>query len=215
MMFTKVDEIHLPDHFYLESTDECFFYGEYTAREKWDYSETNSLIKNIKKEMSRKGRPEWQYKERDIRQCSFIIKRGLSSDWLNQVTLIPVPPSKSKLNPFYDDRMVRILEGIDPARKYDIRELIVQTVDCESSHTSQIRHKPEDLVAMYSIDKSLVDPPPNCLAVVDDVLTTGSHFKAIQTILTGVYPGVPIVGIFIARRVPQNPFANIDLSELF
>jgi len=40
--------------------------------------------------------------------------------------------------------------------------------------------------------------------VFDDFLTTGSHFRAMTSVLEAEFPGVPITGLFIARRVPQS-----------
>ena len=36
------------------------------------------------------------------------------------------------------------------------------------------------------------------IIIFDDVLTKGSHFKAMQKILNLQYPQIPIVGLFIA-----------------
>ena len=38
----------------------------------------------------------------------------------------------------------------------------------------------------------------------DDVLTTGAHFKAVQALLQSQFPQTEIVGLFIARRVPET-----------
>jgi hypoxanthine-guanine phosphoribosyltransferase len=43
------------------------------------------------------------------------------------------------------------------------------------------------------------------LVVVDDVLTTGAHFKAMQRILNERFPDVSLIGVFVARRVPVRP----------
>jgi hypothetical protein len=45
---------------------------------------------------------------------------------------------------------------------------------------------------------------PIQFAVVDDVLTTGAHFKAMKMTLEDAFPGVPLVGLFLARRVPDT-----------
>jgi len=53
------------------------------------------------------------------------------------------------------------------------------------------------------VDESLLEPAPRVIAVVDDVLTTGAHFKAAQLLLSSRFPGVAVYGIFVARRVPE------------
>jgi len=49
------------------------------------------------------------------------------------------------------------------------------------------------------------------IGILDDVLTAGTHFRAMQTVLSDRFPGVPIIGLFVARRVFQNPFENVEL----
>jgi predicted amidophosphoribosyltransferase len=56
----------------------------------------------------------------------------------------------------------------------------------------------------YTIADELVDPVPSLIAVVDDVLTTGAHFKAMKRILIETFPDVSVVGVFLARRVPNT-----------
>ena len=50
------------------------------------------------------------------------------------------------------------------------------------------------------------------IGLFDDVLTTGAHFRAASAVLKQSFPGVRIVGLFIARRVPEA--ADIEDFEL-
>jgi hypothetical protein len=65
-MLTKIDDLILPDHWYLESEDECYFLGEYTAGKGFAHSTTNQRIFNLKKGMERRGLPDWIWKHRAI-----------------------------------------------------------------------------------------------------------------------------------------------------
>jgi hypothetical protein len=47
-------------------------------------------------------------------------------------------------------------------------------------------------------------PRPSRIAVVDDVLTTSAHFKAIKRILKETFDEVEVLGLFLARRVPNT-----------
>ena len=58
-------------------------------------------------------------------------------------------------------------------------------------------------MAVYHVDLSLVAPAPQTILLCDDVLTTGCHYRAAYTVLQAAFPGVPIIGLFIARRVPE------------
>jgi predicted amidophosphoribosyltransferase len=42
------------------------------------------------------------------------------------------------------------------------------------------------------------------IALFDDVLTTGCHFRAAKSILEKSFHEVEIIGLFIARRAPET-----------
>ena len=72
-------------------------------------------------------------------------------------------------------------------------------------HASETRLSPDQIEALYRINGGLVTPTPTVVVLVDDVLTTGAHFKAAQSVLRKQFPGVPVFGLFVARRgLPQN-----------
>jgi predicted amidophosphoribosyltransferase len=72
------------------------------------------------------------------------------------------------------------------------------------AHTAENRPGPSTLYQNYEIEESLVEPEPALIAIVDDVLTTGAHFKAMKRILEKTFPDAPIVGLFLSRRVPDT-----------
>ena len=208
---SAIDPLTQPDHGYLDEDDNCFFLGEYTARKGFAYSDTNNLILNLKKKPDRRGRSEWRYKAQAIRTAGTALRNAVNNDWLESATFVPIPPSKAKNDPLYDDRMTRVLQGINPRHPVDYRELIVQTVSTDAVHESEDRPGPADILALYTLDVDLQDPPPNQIAICDDLLTTGAHFKAAQEILRAAFPEAEIVGCFIARRVPEA----IDIEAFF
>ena len=56
--------------------------------------------------------------------------------------------------------------------------------------------------------KDARDPAPAAIAIVDDVLTAATHYRAMHTALSERLPSVPVVGFFIARRVFPNDLAG-------
>src|SRR4051812_14471302 len=100
----QVEELVLRDHYHLSATDICFFWGEYTARKGYSHSDTNDIIGNLKKDLDRKGKPEWKWKGRAIDQVAAIFKATTNQDNLKTLTICPMPPSKVKTDPLYDDR---------------------------------------------------------------------------------------------------------------
>lgn len=206
----KIDELTLPDHHYLNAQDVCYYIGEYTAGKGHAYSETNQLILNFKKTVDKRGTAQWQYKENAILQAANIFRAAIRKE--AQITFVPVPPSKAKNDPQYDDRVYRLIQTTCIDRVADIRELITQLQSAEATHLTNNRPTPEELVANYRFEDSLADPPPEFIFVVDDVLTTGCHFRAIHGLLKQRYPQTQIAGLFIARRVPKSIDIDIDFD---
>jgi hypothetical protein len=200
---TKIDDLARPDHFYLTAADECYFLGEYTARKGFAFSATNQLILNFKKSMNKRNSLQWRYKERAIEEAAAAFRASLNSEWLDGATLVPIPPSKSKSDPLYDDRVVRTVRGIRAQPAIDVRELVLQRASTVAVHDQESRPTPEQIQANYAIDEAIRDPVPQVIGLFDDVLTTGAHFRAASTALQQSFPGVRIVGLFIARRVPE------------
>lgn len=197
--FTRIDDLTRPDHPYLRHDDECYFIGEYTARKGFAYSATNRLIWNFKKTMDRRELPEWRYKNSAIQTTAVAFRRALTDEALDQLTFVPVPPSKAKGDPLYDDRMTQMLRAIRPQPPLDIREIVQQTQSTEAVHGHERRPTPRKIEDLYRIDQALAAPEPATISVVDDVLTTGAHFRAMKNALSPIFPGVRIIGLFIAR----------------
>jgi hypothetical protein len=209
---TKIDDLARPDHFYLTAADEYYFLGEYTARKGYAFSATNQLILNFKKPMTVRNTAQWRYKEKAIDEAAAAFRAALNDEWLDSATLVPVPPSKAKNDALYDDRLVRMLRGIRAQPALDVRELVVQRASTAAVHDQENRPTPEQIQANYAIDHTLQDPDPRVIGLFDDVLTTGAHFRAASAALQQSFPGVRVIGLFIARRVPEA--ADIEDFEL-
>ena len=206
---TEIDDLTRPDHHHLNGEDMCLFLGEYTARKGFSFSATNQLVLNFKKSVDRRGRPEWQHKERAIREVGQAFAGAIKREWLAQATLVPIPPSKEKNDPLYDDRMGRMLAAIPAAQPLDIRELLIQRHTMEAAHDANIRPTPDQIADAYRVEENLCDPAPKIVALFDDVMTTGAHFVGARRVLQARFPQLRVVGFFIARRVPETT----DFSE--
>jgi hypothetical protein len=216
--FWLIDESTIADHFHLVPGDQCYYLLEYTSGKDYSFSFNNNLISNLKKDPSKRtsSPSEYRYKTIAVSSCSSWIGQALNHDWLKKATLIPVPPSKVKTDPEYDDRMLQICRGIPVPFPVDVRELVLQRDSIRKAHESQgNRPNIAELVANYMIDERKATPAPTSIAIVDDVLTAGVHFKAMQQVLHGRFPGVPLIGIFIARRVfPNDQLAGFEVIDI-
>ena len=204
---SEIDNLSRPDHSFLESGDRCFFLWEYTPNRGYRFSETNNLILNFKKSPDRQGRPEWRYKEKAIEEIAEAFLRSLRNEWLRSVTLVPIPPSEARESPLYDDRMLRVLRrlGEKLCESLDIRELILQRTSTAADHKAPQRQSLENLIDNYRFNEEVARPAPTSIALFDDLLTTGRHFKAAKHLLQPLYPNMEILGIFVARssRAPN------------
>ena len=204
-LLTAIDDLTRPDHFYLREEDECYFFGEYVAHRGYQYGPTNNLIINLKKPVDRRGLSEWHYKEDAIRQVAGAFRNAFRPDALDRLTFVPIPPSKAKGDPLYDDRLTRMLHQIRPTPQLDVRELIVQTTSTAAAHDSEHRPTPATVQAGYSLDLDLLEPKPDLLLIVDDILTTGAHFRAARNTLDAAFPDTSMIGVFVARRaIPEE-----------
>ena len=53
--FRKIDSSLLCQHSNLSDLDECYYFGEYTARASFGHSQTNQIISNFKKQLIVEG----------------------------------------------------------------------------------------------------------------------------------------------------------------
>lgn len=201
LRLTRIDELLRVDHVRLADTDTCYFLREYTSGVGYAHSDTNDLISNLKKPVDRRGRPEWKHKERAMARVAKELRATINPRYLESATLVPMPPSKSKTDPQYDDRLLTILKLLGEGRTLDVRELLVRTMSVAASHTTIETRDPGRIAQDLAVDESLAQPAPTRIALFDDIITTGAHYRAASTVLTIRFPAAEIIGIFIARRV--------------
>lgn len=209
---TKIDELTRGDHHHLEPGDECLFFGDYSARKGFSHSATNGVMANFKRPVKYRGTPSWKFKVREINAVANAFSANIGKAF-GSITLVPVPPSKLKTDPEYDDRMMDMLRALRaPAGLVpDVRELVVQTMPMPAAHESANRPPPVEWEQVYAVDEALAINEPQWIGIIDDLLVTGCRFRAMSNILRRRFPSARITGLFIARRVPEA----IDLSALF
>lgn len=218
-----VDDEVRGEHSYLPPSAQCFYWGEYTSYEhtdgkRADFSPTNRLVSNLKKKMSRRSEYDWKWKKQAITQCA----TAFSAMWDQQQLLqsrpmfVPMPPSRARGDADYDPRMTEILNAISrPGRVLDIRDCLSSDGRHLASHDAGARPTPDELYAALTFDASIGKPEqvPGIIVLFDDVLTSGAHFVAASRKLSEEFPGVPIVGHFVARRVLPNLTDMFDILD--
>lgn len=206
-----IDESNRDDHSRLTDDDSCYYLFEYTSHRGYSFSSTNQLIANLKKKPSTAGQQSYHYKGRAIATCGRHLGAALNPGWLGGATLVPVPGSKVQGHPDYDDRIERICRAMRQPPP-DVRALVVQIESTNASHevSDGERVNVDELLAVYAINEALAAPVPSAIAIVDDVLTAGTHYRAMHITLSARFPNVPIIGLFIARRLfPDDEFDEL------
>jgi hypothetical protein len=218
---TVVGDLERPDHSHLPADAVCYFWGEYTPSKdiegpSWNYSPTNQLVSNFKKKLDRRHHLDWRYKLAAIQEIGIAFAGFWDWQALRQqrVALVPIPPSKARDDALYDSRMLQMLTALQARTglPLDIRDCLSFSGIYGASHESEDRPTPPQLYSALSFDDAAGRPnsPPGAILVFDDMLTTGAHFVAASRKLREVFPGVEIIGQFVARRRVLDSFAEAD-----
>ena len=200
---SQIDDVTRPDHFFINPDDVCFHLWDYVTNGDVKEHPTNQLISNLKIRVEvRNSNPyRWRYKLPAIEYAAAALSQTVPQDFVQHFTWVPIPPSAPQGTPEYDPRLIAVLRRVVPSIP-DLRELLIQTVRRTSREKGlQPHHRAADL----QVVEQLADPTPLRIMLFDDVLTTGSHFKAAQAILQARFPNVYIGGVFLARvRRPED-----------
>lgn len=212
---TWIDETGRDQHAFLQEGDRCLFFGEYFAGRGYQGGGTNQLMLNFKTlpSMARTSPARRGYKESAIATVAAGLREVLGRNQIERLTFVPIPPSKTPDHPDYDDRLTRALAMGFAGFNSDIRLLLSRLSSTESDHRTGARLTPEALYSLLELDSAAVAAKPMREAIVlfDDVITTGKSFKCCERRLREAIPAtLPIMGLFVARRILRNPF---DESE--
>lgn len=206
----KTDEsiflAHCPNH----AEQFLFFARIYTIGQGYQFSTTNQLIFNLKKS-PQSSSAELYYKRRSIRQFAqeviALFQAQLSP--ARSITLVPMPPSKDRFHPAYDDRMEQVASAI--ATEFTNVEwlpMLQATGSRESSHLRSGRRDPNQIYQLMAIDQAEASryQAGSTIALLDDVLTSGAQFAAARRRIAEVLPDADVIGIFWAKAVSADDF---------
>ena len=212
---TWIDETNRDQHAFLQEGDRCLFFGEYFAGKGYQGGGTNQLMFNFKTlpSIARTYPARRSYKESAIATVATGLRKVLGRNQIERLTFVPIPPSKTPDHPDYDDRLTRALTMGCTGFNSDIRLLLRRMSSTESDHRTGARLTPEALHSLLELDSAAVAAKPLREAIVlfDDVITTGKSFKCCERRLREVIPAtIPIMGLFVARRILRNPFDDFE-----
>lgn len=171
----------LVEHCYLDMADECYFAGDYQSCSAPGMRPTILSLK--------------RGDERTIDDVVQQLASAMPLEWINFYTFVPMPSSSGVTS--HLQSMVKRL----PAQ--DTRDLVLQICDTPSSHNGW-RPTPDQRATLMRLNELEVEPRPQAVIVVDDVLATGSHFRATKKIIRQRWPHMRVIGVFLARVLSRK-----------
>lgn len=166
-------------------------------------SEANQRVFNLKKPMERRGLPDWHYKQEAIAVfghdlASFLAKMPLRQ---HEAVIVPMPTSKRRDDPLYDDRLVQACEIASELVGVPILDCFEVGESVSPSHMGGTR-------SVDAIRENLAIPEARQLerfdvcVLVDDVVSTGAHYAACWELLASVSPDLAVLAAFWAKWEP-------------
>ncbi|WEK47371.1 MAG: hypothetical protein P0Y56_03540 [Candidatus Andeanibacterium colombiense] len=195
----------------MTNEDACYFFGDYTPRAGFNHSQTNQLISNLKKHQKYRNDYSWKYKDIAIQFSGKAIAGGLNKSAADRILIVPIPPSKPSNHAEYDDRMHQVAMNAKP---FQSSCLLSTNKPRDPAHRQDGGRSVENVYQTLQSHPELYDGKPICV-LIDDVLTTGSSFKAAKRKISEMGFFEEILGIFVARCVwPKMQFDLLGLDGL-
>lgn len=203
----KIDLAETIPFYLTRGEDECYYAREYISGGGYKASQTNGLISNFKKGVDKRNTFQWQYKQQAIYQFATELSPLLRDG----AVLAPIPSSKCKTDSDYDSRledMLKALARIRPQLK------IIEPITIRS--TSQAAHLggERDIQVIYDnlVWQDGVPQGATSILLVDDVITTGAHFKACKRLLREQVQDIRVIGVFWAKTIWVNDHPELKLD---
>lgn len=189
---------------YIALDDSCSYFLEKES-EGYSKSDANNIIYNFKKPINRKGMDDWKYKEKAICQLS---------DMLNHIKfpkciLIPAPTSNPRNTANWDDRLDQCVDSITQQDVVVVKALDVATSQTPA-HLGGSRNI-ESIKKATSLSDLAEYADYDTVVILDDVLTTGAHFKAWKEMILDDNPNIKkVYGVFFALHL----WKDIEVDEI-
>jgi predicted amidophosphoribosyltransferase len=119
------------------------------------------------------------------------------------VLLVPVPPSASRSDPNYDDRLVQVVNNLaNSCSNITADDILAFDETQQPSHIGGSRNPDELLKSLRFVGPT--GTPPDVIFVLDDVISSGAHYHACKTLLSRHYSDSQIAGLFWAKTIPES-----------
>jgi hypothetical protein len=197
-------ETHGKDRMYFEKHHKCWYFMEKEA-EGYSASHENQLIFNFKKGLEKKNTPEWFYRNQSIKKFAEDLNKIKFPEEWEYVTVIPAPTSKARNSKYWNDRIDKVVElWAKKNTKIKIEYVIDVDEDIKAAHEGGERDP--EYIKNHLIWKDFIQNPSPKVLLIDDVYTTGGHFKAFRDFILEKDNRIEeVIGIFWALHVWKLP----------
>jgi predicted amidophosphoribosyltransferase len=164
------------EHSYLDSSDECYFLTTYECHlEPLNKDSILSLKRGEESAISRA-----------VAELASVIP----PEWARHYFFTPMPSSSGS-------RGV-LNEVVNRLSVTTAGNLLIQNCKTPSSHQGW-RPTPLQRQSLLQLSYLQAADRPKAVVIVDDVLTTGSHFRAAKAVIRAKWPHIRVIGLFLAR----------------
>lgn len=185
MKWQKIDELETAKRRYLADTDNVYYLREYTAKEGFRYSNTNSLISNLQKGVNCPPNQSY-YRDQAIDEFARELRHIIQNVGRNSL-IVGMPPRQSLDDEEYDDRLDLVVERSvrDLPKLRHVR--IIENFSTRRELKDQEKRTPNYLKEFMQVNDVDLEGSRDLL-IIDDVLTSGCSVRAVSELMEEVYP---------------------------
>lgn len=201
MRWRKIDQATQEIPSYLDiQNDICYYAREYVAYGGYNTSDTNSVILNFKKPPSVKDTPQWHYRQKAVKQIATELYCFFKQLPLNNIFISWIPSSKLITDPEYNSRFEDLLLKLAGYLQINYGHLIISKGKLQPSHLDGPRD-PSILTSNFTLNQDIDISPFTWVVLIDDVITSGSHFKVCKNLILEKFSEKKIAGVFWAKTI--------------
>lgn len=193
----RIDSSHCITH--ISDADLCIYAREYKAGGGFSAGESNQLILNFKKDGTKKKfTAEWEYRDMAVEQFAQEFVENIPASLDASISAIPsaTHQAEESYSNRFEDLLSRIVE-LRPNLKVEWPVSAKSSVLAAHNNGSR---DPSIIAQNYEFN-GFSGGDPHTLVILDDVITTGGHYRAITDFLrANGFEGF-IIGFFWARVI--------------
>lgn len=183
---------------YLSESDYCVYAREHTDG-GYEASHSNQMLFNYKKPLVYKDMPQWKYK---IHSINLFASELHYLKFPKDSVLIPAPTSKPRSSKLFDSRIDDSIRSLIEYRD----DLICQPIldvsqEMLSSHSEGGPRDPAIIEQYITVSNFTGIDIPDKVFIIDDIITTGGHFKAAKNAILKHFPQINVIGVFWAKHI--------------